>query len=268
MQKKCPSNSYRNLFIILAFTLTACGGGGEETPLDEGALDAAPPHIPMNGGPCATDADCPEGGFCQVSGFSARSFCSYECDYVNDICHIQDLAGGDGTYIEGMRCIHMPDDFAGTGNPFCAPECDSVSDCVQYDNGFDTCAEPEHKGLPPKGFDKGSYKVCSQPPTDPEHPVDPITCDYKQQIMGFGAIKTLCSDYCDYLDACKEKPSDLSMACCGWGCFLFVTPGGEIDTARKNRIACFNNAFSGAQGTALVCTSPVDTCEPPIVARP
>ena len=98
MQKKYHSQLLKNLVVLSCCLLISCGGGDDGNPLDEGTQDVAPPHVPMNGGPCTTDAEGPEGGLCQISGFSARSFCSYECDYVNDICHLQDLAGGDAGF--------------------------------------------------------------------------------------------------------------------------------------------------------------------------
>ncbi len=127
MQKKYPSQVLKNLVVLSCCLLISCGGGDDGIPLDEGTEDVAPPHVPMNGGPCATDADCPEGGLCQISGFSARSFCSYECDYVNDICHLQDLAGGDAFDLAELglstaRFVRIIDsgtsDYTGTSGGF------------------------------------------------------------------------------------------------------------------------------------------------------
>jgi hypothetical protein len=162
----------------------------------------------------------------------------------------------------------MPDGFEGVLNRFCAPECDTVSDCLSYGTEFDTCGEPSFTGLPAVGYDSGSYNVCFSPPADPGYPVDPILCDFQDKVSQPALIKDICIDYCDYLFTCKENPSDLTQACCGWGCFLWATPEGKTDLQRKANLQCFVLAFKGAYNTAKVCTAPIETCGAPPIHYP
>jgi len=187
---------------------------------------------------------------------------------VNDICHTPAQGLEEGKYITGFRCIEMPDGFEGVLNRFCAPECDSISDCDAFGTGFDTCGEPSFTGLPAVGYDAGSYNVCFSPPADPGYPVDPVLCDYKEKVSQPAIIKDICADYCDYIFSCKENPAGLTEDCCGWGCFLWATPGGSIDLERKAALQCFILAFKGAYNTAKVCTAPVETCGTPEVYTP
>ncbi len=246
------------VFCTLALLLFGCSS-------DPPAEDITVPEPdPIMGGPCVQDSDCPVGNTCQISVFSSRPFCTVECDFVSDICHVAAGQPNAGEYIIGFRCIEMPPEFEGTLHRFCAPECDTLADCEPLGTGFDSCDEPNYKGLPTIGFDAGAFKVCSAPPISPEHPVDPILCDWQEKIPGPSNVKGICQDFCEYLFTCQENPEGLTMNCCGWHCFLWTTPGGTVNDTRKAASICFINAFHGATGTAKVCTAPLETCGDPL----
>ena len=260
---------------VLLFGAAGCSTSGGGGFVDAGADLTPRPKDPtmaeVLGRPCASDDDCFGEARCQISELSVRPFCSAECTYRNDICHVRigRLTGAnEGTYIEGFRCVEMPEGFEGTLSRFCAPECETAGDCAALDAGFDTCAEPDWRGNPPPGYAPGGFKICSTPPADPGPPVDPITCDWEDKIEGPAVVKQICADYCDYLFTCKENPADLTKACCGWGCYLHVTPEGRVEDTRKNELACFAHAYAGAAGSEKVCELPKETCGDVLVPRP
>ena len=252
-------------------SLAACGGSGGGTSTDVVADVAPDVFVPATFGvACTADDDCAT-GLCLHSEIAPFGWCTRDCaaEEVGSYCPSE--AGE----VAGL-CLSFPDaagDPLGVGfrserdiRRFCAPICLRESDCAALDSRF-LCVRPEWRGDPL--FSDRADHICRGEEQLPGPIVDPRTCDWEGQGERFPEAAVVCRGYCDYLDGCKLRPDELTVACCEWRCFARMTQGDRVDPTYRDELTCYIDYFQAFRDTALVCSEPPSACgDPPPLPPP
>jgi len=223
---------------------------------DVDALLDAPVCVPfkLTGQPCDHSCEC-LGGLCLLNEYAPFRFCSRPCPQGGSFCE-PDKPGG--TY--NALCVDFPSDFRVQPDRFCAPLCESQVDCLETGSPWETCEQPAWKGnllyatLPDK--------VCISPSAQGHDPVDPDTCQGWEELFNqFAQERLACLGYCEFLDACQHLPASKSPPCCAFGCMsLMVDAKGNVDEKWFKTVRCYFDEYQAFDGTALVCSKPLDVC--------
>ena len=247
-------------WLIVVTAGLAAGCGEPEATADAGAGAADTEQQVGFGQTCERNSQCPTALFCMQSEASPTPWCTRFCDSAagenpKGFCQPDTLGG------HKALCVKMPDDFAGPTKPFCTPSCDTLNDCTALDPMWEKCDKPSYKNL---YLDPElPSKSCQAPSARGRIQVDPLTCAWEAKVTEpqLQEAKGICKSWCTFLTTCqhfdtKHKP----LACCTWACFQDLVTAGHIDTAKKDRYRCYDDAFGAYQDTPYVCTGPEKDC--------
>jgi hypothetical protein len=153
------------------------------------------------------------------------------------------------------------EEFKGEESRFCVPLCVDLAQCLKINPKFETCEQPQWKGNPL--YETAPDKTCQAPSAAGRDPVDPTACDWKDKVTDNPEQKAMCIAYCEqYLYVCKEITAE-QQACCGWGCYQAMLPGGKIDPDYEKDIRCYLDNFEAFYRTGQVCQKPKEACGDP-----
>lgn len=255
--------------LVLALAAPACGGGGGGAAADADAAGGAPDLAAAQasfGSACTVDDDCAT-GLCLASDHAPRPWCSRPCaaEQAGDFCP---TVVGEAPSV----CIEYPDaahDPLGEGfrsradvRRFCAPWCADDAECRALHADL-VCLPPEWRGNPL--YPDRDHRICRGETIGGYTGEDPDECAGWADDSRFAEAVAVCTDYCEYLAACRELPESLGEDCCGRACHERMTVEGRIDADYSRALSCFVDYFNAFRETGLVCTEPRDRCgAPPI----
>lgn len=241
----------------LVLLLAACSSDGNSN----GKSDAAGGNtggetttLKTFGEHCTTDAACGT-GMCLLSEYAPFGWCTAPCTEVKEPC-AADQNGDFGGY-----CVEMPDDFPDSPKKFCVPICKNIFECQAKTPLWEECKKPQWKGNVLYG--DSEVLACQAPSAHGQIKIDPVTCaNWKEAFGEFQSQIALCEAYCDYLTTCKEVPaaSTYNVECCGYGCTLQMTQGGEVSKPYEKKIKCYVQNHTAFLGLPQVCSEPTDVC--------
>lgn len=254
--------------VALSVLAPSLGCGSEESaPTDTGGgeVDAGPTVEPVAlGGECREDGDCAAGLFCLESEYGPP-FCTAECTDDGTDCELPGVAQG------AALCVSYEDDnlpnpdtppFKGDAKVFCVPVCTEMDQCEANNLNWEVCDVPRYLGDPlyPQ---LGNVSACQAPSYQGKDPVDPLLCDWEKTVdVSHASEANLCRFYCEYLDACKEIPTETVPECCQWGCFNRMIIENQLDDDWKDTVKCYidTHAAYPAVGTVNSCNQPPKEC--------
>jgi hypothetical protein len=256
--------------LVLAVMLlpVACSGGNDgtdaqdvaagEARLSDQAAEAVPcKKFKVVGQPCADDCEC-LGGWCVLNEYAPFRFCSKPCgEAVSGTKCAPEIEGGAWTSL----CVQFPSKWRVPPDQFCAPLCESQSDCDALGAPWETCEVPAYKGNPL--YSASVDKVCISPSAQGHDPVDPDTCEGWEALYNDKSQeRNVCLSYCEYLKVCQKLPPELSQQCCAFHCTAGMVTNGNTDKEMFDVVRCYHDNYVAFSGTALVCTKPEEACPP------
>lgn len=260
------------LAALLPGSVGCSSSGGARSP-DAGDAGGEATTSGALGASCRSDEDC-RTGFCLDSEYGPP-FCSKRCADADPPgpCPEGPGVAGDAGYCVDYSDPPVPDvpAFSGETKQFCVPRCNDLDDCDARSPAWESCEPPEYLGVPVHSG-LGDLKVCMAPSFQGKDPVDPDSCNWRDQLADelqlHASEGQLCERYCQYLRTCKLLPDSTRLKCCEWGCFnRMVRPGGSgdcvddgIDTCWKEQVRCFVEEHLANRNTAEVCSRPRTEC--------
>ncbi len=207
------------------------------------------------GQPCDDECEC-LGGICALTEYAPFRFCTAKC---GDTQPGSPCEPEQGESLFTSLCVEFPSDFLVPPNRFCAPYCNEPLDCAKLGAPWEECIQPHWKGNPL--YPAIPDKVCISPSAQGHEPVDPDTCENWEDLFNaFPEERFLCIGYCEFLDACKVLPANISQPCCAFHCSQKMTEEGLRNKDYFKEIRCYVDHYGSFTGTALVCTKPFETC--------
>lgn len=245
--------------------LLACSTDTPVTAEDVSVTDAAATPTAVLGAACRVAADCIS-GVCLKSEYGPP-FCSRSCDTEGQPCE----PGADTPNQAKSLCVSYEEpptprtpEFKGDLKMFCVPRCVDEDACEANNPNWESCDVPKWLGDPIYPS-LGNLTVCLAPSYQGKDPVDPATCDWEKTITPqFNSEANLCRSYCNYLDKCKELPTDVDMACCQWGCFNRMVQDGLKNDAWYDQVKCHLDVHAAYPDVAQQnsCSQPPIECCP------